>query len=185
MICGNIDLTCTACRLSERRTQVVPGSGSCRSRIMFIGEAPGKDEDLQGQPFVGRAGGLFNRTLERYGVKRERVYVSNIVKCRPPKNRRPRLDEADTCTSMYLLNEVDEIGPKVICAMGQTAANYFLPIGERMSDMLGRESLVVVNGRKIRFFVSYHPASCLYQRKNLAAFQKSIRVSLKAAGMIR
>jgi len=185
MICGNIDLTCTACRLSEERTQVVPGNGSCKSRIMFIGEAPGREEDLQGEPFVGRAGDLLNKTLERFGVKRERVYVGNIVKCRPPNNRKPRSDETDTCATMYLLNEIETIDPKVICALGQTAVNYFLPIGKRMADVVGREFLVVVNGRKIRFFPSYHPAACLYQRKNLSAFQKGIRSSLRAAGMIR
>ena len=185
MICGNIDLTCTACRLSEARTQVVPGNGSCKSRIMFIGEAPGREEDLRGEPFVGRAGVLLNKTLDRFGIKRNRVYVGNIVKCRPPKNRKPRTDEIDTCTTMYLVNEIETIGPKVICALGQTAVSYFLPIGRRMADVIGREYFVVVSGRKIRFFPTYHPAACLYQRKNLSALQKDIRSSLKAAGMMR
>ena len=183
MICGNIDLACTACRLSEHRSRVVPGGGSCESRIMLIGEAPGKEEDLRGQPFVGRAGRLLDETLLKLGVDRKSVYVGNIVKCRPPKNRRPRADEIETCTSLYLLNEIDAVAPEVICALGQTAAGYFMPVGANLSELVGEESLVIVNGRKIRFFVTYHPAACLYQKKNLAGFRKGLRSALKAAAL--
>ncbi len=185
MICGNIDLACTACPLSKCRTRVVPGNGSCDSNIMFVGEAPGRDEDLQGEPFVGRGGRLLNETLAKFGVKRAQVYVTNVAKCRPPSNRKPRSDEVLTCTKLYLENEIEAIRPQVICALGQTAADFFMPVGKRLSDLIGKESMVIVNGLRIKLFVTYHPAACLYQRKNLPGFTKGIKASLRAAHMLR
>jgi len=183
MTCGKIDLRCRRCRLSEKRTQVVPGSGSCRSRIAFIGEAPGKDEDLKGMPFVGRAGRLLDRALEQAGASRNEVFICNLVKCRPPKNRRPRKDEIAAC-SRYLRSELQTIRPKVVVALGQTAAESFLKGRRKMLDIVGCESAITICGRRVRFFVTYHPAACLYQRKNLKAFNESIRASLRAARMV-
>lgn len=184
MTCGNIDLTCTACRLSRKRLHVVPGNGPCRSRIMFFGEAPGKEEDVRGEPFVGRAGRVLDQAIEKAGANRSQVYVGNIVKCRPPNNRKPRSDEIDTCTSLYLESEIGTVKPKVICTLGQTAANFFLPTGEKMSDRVGKDIEMLIDGLEVRFFAAYHPAACLYQRKNLASFERSIRRALGIAGII-
>ena len=184
MTCGDIDLACTACRLSGKRLHVVPGNGPCGSRIMFFGEAPGKEEDVRGEPFVGRAGMVLDQAIEKAGANRSQVYVGNIVKCRPPNNRKPRSDEIDTCTSLYLESEIGTIKPRVICALGQTAANHFLPTSEKMSDRVGGEVEMLFDGLEVRFFVAYHPAACLYQRKNLASFERSIRRGLRAARMI-
>lgn len=184
MTSSRIDLGCTKCRLSGGRTRVVPGIGSRRSRIVFIGEAPGKDEDLNGEPFIGRAGKLLDLALKESGVRRAQVYVSNLVMCRPPGNRRPRRDEIRTCTSLYLEPDVADISPKVVCALGQTAAEHYLGRKSRMMDIVGREFELAVGGRKTRLFVAYHPAACLYQRKNLTKFKDCIRSSLEAAGFV-
>lgn len=183
MTCGNVDLRCTKCRLSKGRTNVVPGAGDCRARIIFIGEAPGKDEDLKGEPFVGRAGRLLDEALSEAGVSRKDVFISNLVKCRPPDNRRPRKDELSTCTSLYLASELAEVSPDVVCALGQTAAEHVLGKKVKMNRSVGRGTSVDLGGRRVRIFVAYHPAACLYQRKNLAGFKKAIRTSLKAAGL--
>ena len=183
MTCGKIDLGCTKCRLSEKRTRVVPGTGPCDSRIAFIGEAPGKDEDLRGEPFVGRAGRILDKAVEEAGLTLSDVFISNIVKCRPPDNRRPRKDEVKTCTSLFLESEMKMIKPVVICALGQTAAEHFLGRKGRMGSLVGREFSVTTAGREIRLFVAYHPAACLYQRRIMAKFKKSIRSSLEAANL--
>ncbi|MGQ9588564.1 MAG: uracil-DNA glycosylase [Thermoplasmata archaeon] len=183
MTCGKIDLRCRRCRLSEKRTQVVPGSGPRRSNIAFIGEAPGKDEDLKGVPFVGRAGRLLDRALEQAGVSRDKVFICNLVKCRPPNNRRPRKDEIAAC-SKFLCSELQAVKPEVLVALGQTVVESFLTGKRRMMDIVGSELAITICGRRVRLFVTYHPAACLYQRKNLRAFNESIRASLKAAHMI-
>jgi DNA polymerase len=184
MTCGRIDFECTKCRLSVKRTRVVPGVGSRDSRIVFIGEAPDKDEDLKGEPFIGRSGRLLDLALEETGVRRTGVFISNLVMCRPPSNRRPRKDEIRTCTSLYLEPDMAEISPEVVCALGQTVAEHFLGSGCKMKDIVGREFELTVSGRKTRLFVAYHPAACLYQRKSLAKFKESIRSSLEAADLV-
>jgi DNA polymerase len=184
MTCGKIDLACKACRLSGKRLHVVPGNGSCKSKIMFFGEAPGKEEDARGEPFVGRAGRVLDQAIERAGASRSHAYVGNIVKCRPPNNRKPKSDEINTCTSLYIESEISTVKPKVICALGQTAANYFLPTNEKLADRIRGEVKMLIDGLEVRFFVAYHPAACLYQRKNLASFERSICRGLRAAGMV-
>ncbi|OGS56534.1 MAG: hypothetical protein A3K60_06735 [Euryarchaeota archaeon RBG_19FT_COMBO_56_21] len=183
MSCGKVDPKCPNCRLSKNRTKVVPGTGPCDAKIVFIGEAPGKDEDLKGQPFVGRAGKILDDALESAGVSRNRVRITNLVKCRPPKNRRPRKDETITCTSLYLDRELQEIAPEVVCALGQTVAKHFVGTRESMSKMVGKESQIIIAGRPTKFIIAYHPAACLYQRKNLSGFRASIRTALVAADM--
>ena len=179
MTCGKIDFACKRCRLSKGRTQVVPGVGSCKSAIVFIGEAPGKDEDLKGEPFVGRAGRLLTDVLKDAGVDRSEVFICNLVKCRPPGNRRPRKDEITACSS-YLESELGTVKPTVVCALGQTVANHLLGNKMKMEELVKRERRVNLAGKEVRFFVAYHPAAILYQRKNLGIFMKSIRASLKA-----
>ena len=183
MTCGKIDFGCTKCRLSKGRTRVVPGTGPCTSPIVFIGEAPGREEDLKGEPFVGRGGKLLDEVLKDAGVDRSEVYVSNLVKCRPPDNRRPRKDEIETC-SQYLESEMKAVRPKIVCALGQTVAKCLLDSGEKMSDLVKKERKIIIGEREVRLFVAYHPAACLYQRKNTSSFRKSIEASLRAARLI-
>jgi len=185
MTCGAVDPACKKCRLSKGRGRVVAGVGPCDSSIMFVGEAPGKDEDIRGEPFVGRAGRILDEALREAGVERSEVRISNIVKCRPPGNRRPREDEKSTCASLYLEMEMDEVAPEVICALGQTAAEFLAGKKLSMSDAVGKEMDCRFGRRPARLFVTYHPAACLYQRKNLAAFKRGVKKSLVAAGLAK
>src|SRR3954470_342424 len=114
-------MACTQCVLHKTRTKVVFGTGDRQAKLLFVGEGPGADEDLQGEPFVGRAGQLLNNMISAMGLKREDVYIANIVKCRPPQNRTPEKDEADTC-SPFLIGQINVIRPKAIVALGATAA---------------------------------------------------------------
>jgi len=180
MTCGKIDFACTRCRLSKGRTQVVPGVGSCSSPIVFIGEAPGGEEDLKGEPFVGRGGKLLDKVLKEAGVDRSEVFICNLIKCRPPSNRRPRKDEIAAC-SRFLESELRAVNPKVVCALGQTVANHLLDDKKKMTELVKAERRLHLLGKDVRFFVAYHPAACLYQRKNIGSFRKSIEASLRAA----
>ena len=163
---------------------MVPGIGPCTSPIVFIGEAPGREEDLKGEPFVGRGGKLLDKVLSEFGVDRPKVFVSNLVKCRPPDNRRPRKDEIETC-SRFLESELETVRPKVVCALGQTVANRLLGNKETMAELVKKDRFVNLGGVDVRLFVAYHPAACLYQRKNLSSFRKSIEASLEAAKLKR
>jgi uracil-DNA glycosylase len=111
-------LDCTACRLSATRTQVVFGTGNPDAQLMFVGEAPGRDEDLQGEPFVGRAGQLLNDIIKAMKLTREEVYIANVIKCRPPENRNPEPDEMDACRP-YIRKQIELVRPKVIVALGR------------------------------------------------------------------
>jgi len=182
MSCGEIDLKCRKCRLSDKRTKVVPGTGPCNARLVLIGEAPGRDEDLSGEPFVGRAGKLLDAALDECGVSRKSVYITNVVKCRPPKNRKPRDEEATTC-SEYLFSELEDVKPSVVCILGQTAAKHLLSERRSMSALSKEDFEMIIDGRHVKVFVTFHPAACLYQRKHLKAFKTSIRKSLESAGL--
>ena len=128
---------CTRCGLSRGRKNIVFGVGNPRAEIMFIGEGPGADEDEQGEPFVGRAGQLLNNMIAAMGLRREDVYIANVVKCRPPQNRAPERDEIETC-SPFLMRQVDVIRPKIIVALGATAAKTLLGISDSMASLRGR-----------------------------------------------
>jgi uracil-DNA glycosylase len=119
-------LACLKCGLGRTRTLAVPGEGDPRAALMFVGEGPGHDEDVQGRPFVGRAGQLLTKIIAAMGYERSQVYITNIVKCRPPENRVPHRDEVEAC-SPYLLEQVRAIGPKVIVTLGKSAADFFFP----------------------------------------------------------
>ena len=183
MTCGHIDPGCTKCRLSKRRMHVVPGDGPCDARIVFVGEAPGRDEDMKGVPFVGSAGKMLTAALARAGVARSLVYCTNIVKCRPPDNRKPRKDEISACTGLYLTDELLAIRPRVICPLGQTATEFFIDLPCGMSESVGLETALDISGMRVRLIPSFHPAAVLYQRKKLPEFQRSILASVKAAGL--
>ena len=116
---------CTNCELSQTRNNSVPGKGNFRSDVIFVGEAPGKNEDMKGEPFIGIAGKKLSIALENAGITRDDVYITNIVKCRPPKNRVPTITERNTCKN-YLGKEIDIIKPKIICILGNTAFNSLL-----------------------------------------------------------
>jgi uracil-DNA glycosylase family 4 len=148
---------CTRCRLHKQgRKQIVFGVGNPNAELMFVGEAPGADEDEQGIPFVGRAGQLLTNMIKAMGLKREDVYIANVIKCRPPGNRTPERDECDTC-SPFLLRQIDVVGPKIIVALGAVAAKSLLQINDSMANLRGR----TYDFRNTRLIVTYHPAYLL------------------------
>jgi len=152
--------SCDKCRLRENCTQIVNGYGSTKSGVMLIGEAPGADEDKIGKPFVGQAGKLLDSVLPMLGVIRKNVYITNVVKCRPPKNRQPLEDEVTSCLP-YLKKEIKEVDPSTIILLGQTAASA-LGISGSMSVMNGVTVFSSVLKRKVS--ICYHPAAVLYNR---------------------
>lgn len=129
-------LNCQKCPLASTRTKAVPGEGSTDADLMFIGEAPGRDEDLQGRPFVGRAGQLLTRIIQAMNLRREDVYITNIVKCRPPNNREPNRRETDECKS-YLFEQIENIQPKVIVTLGNVPTHFFVPSTSGVTALRG------------------------------------------------
>ncbi len=156
---------CSRCRLCQRRTQVVFGVGSPRARVVFVGEGPGADEDRIGEPFVGRAGQLLNAMLPSIGLKREDVYIANVVKCRPPGNRDPEPDEAAACMP-FLKRQIDMIDPAVIVCLGRVAARHLLGTTAPISSYRGRWTTWA--GRDV--LPTFHPA---YLLRNPAAKRES------------
>jgi DNA polymerase len=151
-------VTCTLCALHKTRTNPVFGVGNKNANVMFIGEAPGANEDLQGEPFVGRAGMLLNSMVQSIGLKRSDVYIANILKCRPPNNRDPEAQEVKLCTP-YLEQQIALIQPKVLVAVGRIAAQFLLDTTESMSRLHGRT--YQYGPQKIPLLVTYHPAYLL------------------------
>ncbi len=148
---------CTKCPLAQGRTLAVPGEGPRTARVMFVGEAPGFHEDRQGRPFVGAAGAFLNELLTSIGLKREEVYITNIIKCRPPGNRDPYMDEIEAC-SPYLDRQVELINPKVIVTLGRYSLAHWLP-NAKISQVHGKP--IRVGDRVV--FPMYHPAAALHQ----------------------
>jgi DNA polymerase len=128
---------CTRCKLSQGRTNIVFGVGDPHARILFVGEGPGADEDAQGEPFVGRAGQLLNNMISAMGIRREDVYIGNVVKCRPPQNRAPERDECETC-GPFLMRQISVVRPEIIVALGATAAKFLLGASDSMANLRGR-----------------------------------------------
>jgi DNA polymerase len=148
---------CTRCKLHRLgRTQVVFGVGNPDADLMFVGEAPGRDEDLQGFPFVGRAGQLLTKIIEAIALKREDVYIANVIKCRPPENRNPEPDEVETCEP-FLFRQIDIIKPRVIVALGKFAAQALLRTLDPISRLRGR----VYDYRGAKLIPTFHPAYLL------------------------
>ncbi len=147
---------CQGCRLFEGRRAVVFGSGTPDADVMFIGEAPGREEDRQGLPFVGAAGELLTRMIESTGLRREEVYIANVIKCRPPSNRDPEPDEVASCEP-YLVRQIEIVKPLVICTLGRFAAQALLKTTESMGRLRGR--VFVYEG--IKLIPTYHPAALL------------------------
>jgi uracil-DNA glycosylase len=148
---------CTRCKLHGMgRTNIVFGVGNPNADLMFVGEAPGADEDIQGEPFVGRAGQLLTKIIEAIGMKREDVYIANVLKCRPPGNRNPEPDEVEQCEP-FLLRQIDTVKPKVIVALGKFAAQCLLKTNDPITRLRGRE----YKYRNAILMPTYHPAYLL------------------------
>jgi DNA polymerase len=147
---------CTDCGLHKGRTNTVFGKGNPDTKVMFIGEGPGRDEDLKGEPFVGRSGQLLTKMLAAIDLGREDVYITNIVKCRPPDNRDPQEDEV-RCCEKYLTAQIDVIRPSIICALGRVAAHWLLDTKESLAGLRSSENTY----HGIPVLVTYHPAALL------------------------
>ena len=148
---------CSRCKLHTLgRRQIVFGVGNPDADLMFVGEAPGADEDVKGEPFVGRAGQLLTKIIEAIGLKREDVYIANVIKCRPPQNRNPEPDEVDTCEP-FLFRQIDAIKPKVVVALGSFAARALLRTQDPISRLRGR----VYEYRGAKLIPTFHPAYLL------------------------
>jgi uracil-DNA glycosylase family 4 len=160
---------CCGCGLVSTRNKVVPGEGNPNARIMFIGEAPGADEDAQGRPFVGRAGQLLDNIIKACGLKRSDVYIANILKCRPPENRDPRAEEIISCLP-FLQRQIEIIEPEIIVALGAHAAKTLLNSTEPIGQLRGRfrEYNAGINKPPIKLMATYHPAYLLrnYSQEN-------------------
>jgi uracil-DNA glycosylase len=181
---------CTRCKLHKQgRKQIVFGVGNARAELMFVGEGPGADEDTQGEPFVGRAGQLLNNMIKAMGLRREEVYIANIVKCRPPGNRTPERDECETC-SPFLMRQIAVIKPKAIVALGAVAAKNLLAINAPMSELRGRwydftPAGVRGNGEwpGARLAVTYHPAFLLRDPRQKSEAWKDLQMVMKYLGL--
>jgi uracil-DNA glycosylase len=167
---------CTKCLLHKNRKNAVPGEGNWKSRIMLIGEAPGFNEDEQGRPFVGRAGKLLEEFLSSIGKKREDVFITNVVKCRPPSNRQPEEDEIKICTSLYLDKQIELIKPKLIVCLGNVSASYIFKKFdlkfESMNKQHGKVFFVSNLFIQTKIIATYHPAAIL-RNQNLMSIAKS------------
>jgi uracil-DNA glycosylase len=170
---------CVRCRLHKQgRKQIVFGVGNPSAELMFIGEAPGADEDEQGEPFVGRAGQLLNNMIKAMGLRREDIYIANIIKCRPPGNRTPERDECETC-SPFLMRQIEVIGPKVIVALGAVAAKTLLAVNAPMSELRGRW----FDFRGTKLAVTYHPAYLLRDPRQKKETWKDLQMVMKELGL--
>ncbi len=169
---------CTRCALCAGRNKIVFGDGDANARLMFVGEGPGADEDAQGLPFVGRAGQLLNNMIAATGLKREQVYIANIVKCRPPQNRVPEPEEANTC-SPFLFQQIDVVRPDVIVALGATAATYLLGVKSSLSGLRGR----VHTCRNTKLIVTYHPAFLLRDPRQKKEAWQDLKLAMAELGL--
>jgi uracil-DNA glycosylase len=169
---------CTRCALHKGRNKIVFADGSPNARLLFVGEGPGADEDAQGLPFVGRAGQLLNNMITAMGLKREEVYIANVVKCRPPGNRTPEPDEANTC-SPFLFRQIDVVRPEVIVALGATAATYLLGARQPLAGLRGR----IHNVRNAKLIVTYHPAYLLRDPRQKKEAWADLQIAMKELGL--
>ena len=160
---------CQKCELCETRIKAVPGKGNFDADVIFVGEAPGRNEDIHGEPFVGAAGKRLDMILEDTGIDRKDVYITNIVKCRPPKNRVPSKKEEESCND-FIKQEIEIINPKIICVMGNTAYGTLLD-GKEITKNHGK--IVEKDGRK--FFVTFHPAATIYNQKLVEELKEDFR----------
>lgn len=161
-------IKCTNCDLCKTRTNSVPGKGNFRSDVIFIGEAPGKNEDNKGEPFIGIAGKKLSNALKEANISRDEIYITNVVKCRPPNNRIPNNTEREACQE-YLDDEIKIIKPKIICILGNTAFNSILG-GSEITKFRGK----VIQKDKQLYFITIHPAATIYNQKLIEDLKKDI-----------
>jgi uracil-DNA glycosylase family 4 len=187
---------CTRCNLCRERTNIVFGVGDPHARIMFVGEGPGADEDAQGEPFVGRAGQLLNNMIQAMGIRREDVYIGNVVKCRPPKNRTPEPDECATC-GPYLMRQILVVRPEIIVALGATAAKFLLSATDSMANLRGHiydfqpmahSALPQLAPERdpefaTKLVVTYHPAYLLRDPRQKKETWLDLQMVMKYLGM--
>ena len=182
---------CTRCKLHKQgRKQIVFGVGNPRADLMFVGEGPGADEDEQGEPFVGRSGQLLNNMIKAMGIRREDVYIANVVKCRPPGNRAPERDESETC-SPFLMRQIAAIKPKVVVALGAVSAKNLLAINAPMSELRGRFYDFMPAGARssdpewqgTKLAVTYHPAFLLRDPRQKGEAWKDLQMVMKFLGL--
>ena len=166
-------IECTKCELSQTRNNSVAGKGNFKADVIFVGEAPGKNEDLKGEPFIGIAGKKLSIALESAGITREEVYITNIVKCRPPKNRVPTPIEREICQN-YLKKEIEIIEPKIICILGNTAFSSLLD-GKEITKFRGK----VVSKNNQLYFLTVHPAATIYNQKLISVLKKDMKKLFK------
>jgi uracil-DNA glycosylase family 4 len=169
---------CTRCALHKGRNQIVFGDGSPTARLMFVGEGPGADEDAQGIPFVGKAGQLLNNMIAAMGLKREEVYIANVVKCRPPGNRTPEPDEGNTC-SQFLFRQIDVVRPQVLVALGATAATYLMGQRQPLAGLRGR----VHAFRGMQLIITYHPAYLLRDPRQKKEAWADLQIAMRELGL--
>ena len=169
---------CTRCALHKGRNKIVFADGDPNARLMFVGEGPGADEDAQGLPFVGRAGQLLNNMIAAMGLTREQVYIANVVKCRPPGNRTPEPEEANTC-SPFLFRQIDVVRPQVLVALGATAATYLLGHRQPLAGLRGR----VHAFRGMQLIVTYHPAFLLRDPRQKKEAWADLQIAMKELGL--
>ncbi len=169
---------CTRCALHTGRNKLVFGDGDATARLMFVGEGPGADEDAQGLPFVGKAGQLLNNMIVAMGLRRDQVYIANVVKCRPPGNRTPEPTEANTCTP-FLFRQIDVVRPQVLVALGATAATYLLGQRQPLAGLRGR----VHAFRGTQLIVTYHPAFLLRDPRQKKEAWADLQIAMKELGL--
>jgi uracil-DNA glycosylase len=169
---------CTRCKLHKARTNIVFGVGSMKAELVFVGEGPGHDEDIKGEPFVGRAGKLLTQMIEAMGLRREDVYICNVVKCRPPENRLPEKDEITTC-SPFLFRQIDVIRPKVICALGSCASQTLLQTTQGISRFRGEW----FDFRGSKLIATYHPAYLLRNPSAKSEVWKDLQKVMAVLGL--
>jgi len=169
---------CQRCPLAPSRNKLVFGDGNPNARLLFVGEGPGADEDAQGLPFVGRGGQLLNNMITAMGLKREAVYIANIVKCRPPKNRVPEPIEANTCKP-FLFQQIEVIQPELIVALGATAATYLLGAKASLSSLRGR----LHHAFNTKVIVTYHPAFLLRDPTQKKEAWKDLQMAMVELGL--
>jgi uracil-DNA glycosylase len=182
---------CTRCKLHKQgRKQIVFGVGNPSADLMFVGEGPGADEDMQGEPFVGRAGQLLNNMIKAMGIRREDVYIANVVKCRPPGNRTPERDETETC-SPFLMRQIAVVKPKVVVALGAVAAKNLLAMNASMMELRGRFYDFMPTGASssdpswqgTKLAVTYHPAFLLRDPRQKGEAWKDLQMVMKFLGL--
>lgn len=158
---------CRACELGQTRINVVPGSGSPNARVMLIGEAPGRNEDVKGEPFVGAAGKILDQMLERIGLERDEVFITSILKCRPPRNRNPKADEIEACAP-WLERQLEIIEPDILVTMGNFSTRFILHTKEPITELRGK----VYDIDTYKVIPTYHPAAVIYDRSKTEVLEQ-------------